>query len=562
MRNENDLRRALNAGLSPAALSPSDRQKLLLSIRGGKTMIKKRFVPVLALILVLLSLTALAVSNWESIKGYLDTVRGMEAAGELARWSDEDKLKLLSAMNDAGLIEGDERLTVAFDETKPLAERAAQADAIISERYGAGYFDRHAIEDVELPLAKLDESEQQAYEAWNEENLLKYYNPDEIEESIDETRLYYETAKLLTASGRFPRELVREVKVSGEYREDERDRRWVVTVSIDEQLYREAVGNAEKISDFDSEKYAYRQDGMLCFRYFLDEGGYFLGKDDLSDVGLCERLTLDEALPIAEQALLMRIDQLESIDELRKLTLESFYGDSSVYDTEGGRFRTACCFLYRDAEGEGVYLVDIDALTGEVLTVYDYAAKDALREKERTWLADIREQLRAAGVSDDLNDASKQYIWSWSVEEKAAWSSVARPIVLGYIEEHPEVKSYLADHDWNNLFALTRFAYGVPDEKAISQEKAYEIACAESLRMGANERYLKDSTNITYFYDVSVPERPLWKVRIGVTYGAMDLDHPYVSTMPFGYFTVIHAYTGEVLGAYPAEVNTEMKDLV
>ncbi len=568
MRNENEVRRALDAGLSPIALSPLDEKKLLLNMKGEKTMIKKKFVPILVFVLVLfLSLTALAVSNWESVRDYLDTVRGMDAAGELARWSDEDKLKLLSAMIDADLVAQDERLKIATDETKPLAERAAQADAIISERYGAKYFDRYTVEEIELPLVELGETEKQAFEAWNEESLMSLYNPDAVVESIDETRLYYETAKLLTASGRFPAELIREVKVSGEYKEDER--RWVVTVSIDEALYNEKTAGAARISDFDSEHYSFKQDGMLCFRYFLDEGGYFLGKDDLSYTGLRERLTLDEALPLAEEALLMRFN-LESIDELRKLQFESFYGDSSVYDTEGGRFRTACCYLYRDDEGNGVYLADIDALTGEVLSVTDYAAEDAMREKEKAWIGEIRELLKAAGVSDDLLNTKKQYIWEWSIEEKAAWSAVARPIVLKFISDHPEYKKYLFDpdptngrsKDWNNLISLTQFAYGVPGDQVISQEEAFKIAYDKSLDMGANKRYLDDSRHITYFYDVTDPARPVWKVRIGVTYGAMDLDHPYVSTMPFGYFTVIDAHTGEVVTAFPWEVGTDMKDLV
>lgn len=564
MRNENDLRRALQGALEPLSLSQLDEQRLLFAMKERKPMMKKRWMPVLAFALILmLSLTALAVSNWESVRDYLNTVRGMDASGELARWSDADKLKLLSAMKEAGLVAQDERLEIAFDETRPLNERAAQAHALIAERYGDQYFDRHTIENIELPLAALDEEDQKAYTEWNEQSLAALYDPDAAHEGIDETRLYYETAKLLTASGNFPTEMIRKVDVSGEYKEEER--RWVVTVSIDEALYNESMRDAARTTDFDSEKYSFKQDGRLCFRYFLDEGGYFLGKDDLSYTGLKERLTIEEAQKLAEEALMMRLN-IESIDTLRALNVYASYSDSQVYDTEGGRFRTACTYLYRDAAGNGLYLVDIDALTGEVLTAVDYAAEQAQREAGLACVEEIRTLLAEAGVSGDLYNADREYFWHWTVDEKAAWSSVARPIVRKYINEHPDFKEYLLSEDalgeWDNLISLTQYAYGVPSAQAIPQAEAYRIAFDESLKMGANRRYLEDSQGVTYFYDVTDPARPLWKVRISVSFGASDYDHPYVDTMPIGYFTVIDALTGEIVHAMPWGISTDMKDVV
>ena len=51
---------------------------------------------ILAIILIILAATvAVAVTNWDSLKHYFETVRMMETTGELARWSDEDKVKLL-----------------------------------------------------------------------------------------------------------------------------------------------------------------------------------------------------------------------------------------------------------------------------------------------------------------------------------------------------------------------------------------------------------------------------------------------------------------------------------
>ena len=87
----------------------------------------------------------------------------MNAAGGSARWSNNDKLKLLTAMHDASIVEPDESPNNAMDESNPLPERTAIADEIIALRYGADYFDSDTIERIELSLMEQSPSILQEY---------------------------------------------------------------------------------------------------------------------------------------------------------------------------------------------------------------------------------------------------------------------------------------------------------------------------------------------------------------------------------------------------------------
>lgn len=117
----------------------------------------------IVLVLALLANTALAATNWETLRPYFEQMRGMNAAGESARWSNNDKLKLLTAMDDASIVEPDASPNYAMDESNPLPERTAIADEIIALRYGADYFDSDTIERIELSLMEQSPSILQEY---------------------------------------------------------------------------------------------------------------------------------------------------------------------------------------------------------------------------------------------------------------------------------------------------------------------------------------------------------------------------------------------------------------
>lgn len=101
-------------------------QRIMNQERTKKHVMKK--IPgrlVIAIILLLQTATALALTNWETLAKYFEKTRSMATSGELDRYSEEDQLKLLSAMIEAGLVNQDDpRLITALDEKLSVQERA------------------------------------------------------------------------------------------------------------------------------------------------------------------------------------------------------------------------------------------------------------------------------------------------------------------------------------------------------------------------------------------------------------------------------------------------------
>ena len=153
----------------------------------------------------------------------------MDQSGELARWSDEDNLKLLSAMARAGLIDSeDESLKAAMNEALPLLERAQAAEKLITARYGAEYFDSHTIEQIEFPEEQRSEDERQEYAVWNAQENQKALLQTAL--PITQTRTWRDTMDMLTEIGEFPAAMLRQVRVESAY--DEAELRWRVVARI------------------------------------------------------------------------------------------------------------------------------------------------------------------------------------------------------------------------------------------------------------------------------------------------------------------------------------------
>ena len=532
---------------------------------GEKKVIKKQTGRlVLAVVLIVaLATAALALGNWETLKTYFEAVRGMESTGELARWSAEDKIKLARAMAEAGIVtEDDARLQAALDEDKPLSQRGEAADALISQRYGPDYFDSYTLEQLELLQAGLSPTDQTAYGQWSEDYWARWSQKEK--QPLTESRIYLATMNNLTEVGDFPRELLREVKVSGAWEEGEG--LYAVTASIDKQTYR-AAQRPGSLSLFDTHALEPEEGDTLSFRFWLDEYGAFLGIYDPNAPENRAEITLREAQVIAEKALSVRL----GVDEKTRqaLPLRSSCGEGNEYVLEEGRFRAVCAFIWGEEE-DPRYFVDIDAQTGRVIQAFDWRESQTMKEKEKAWLDEIRALLRQAGVSDTLYNQEQVYFWRWPLEQKAAWSKTARPLIERYLAEHDEFTGYLEDllakrysqSNWPNLIALTQYAYGIPGEDALTQEKAFEIAREAALQAGAKQSDVDDSEGHNFYYDVTDPNQPLWKVLVSTMFPADDPAHPYDPKAPWGYFAVIDATTGELLKLQIRTVNTPMRELV
>ncbi len=569
---KNKIQQAMNytlSGLSPDAFL-AERVIGRAQTHHGEKIMKKKLSGslVFALILTIVLVTgAFAFTNWDKLRGYFEAVRVMDTEGVLARWSDEDKIKLLSAMAEAGIVSPDEeRVKIALDDARPLAERASAANDIITQRYGEDYFDSHTVEQMEFPEAERSPEEQESFGQWSQAYWRQWGDDSQQKRPLTEGRIYRATMNNLTEVGEFPRSLIRDVQVTNAW--DDKEQVYLVTASIKKDIYLASKQGPDQASLFDPGFMGYESGDSFCFQFWLDKYGAFLGIKDPHSPEARAKLSLEEAQPIAEKALKVRLNV--DAETLNNLPLRAFFSDSGEYISEEGRFRAACTFIW-GPEGDARYMVDIDAQTGRVIQAFDWHETNTMMEKEKQWMAELKDLVREAGASETLTNQQGQYIWNWSLAERAAWSQVARPVVHRYLADHPDFAQYLEDvlalrygrsSDWPNLISLTQHAYGTPDDQAISQEKAFERARAVALERGANQRYVDDNKSHTFFYDVTDPARPLWKVLVSLSFGDGDAAHPYIATAPLGYFVVMDAHTGEVIRVVERTLNTDIRDIV
>lgn len=190
-----------------------------------------------------------------------------------------------------------------------------------------------------------------------------------------------------------------------------------------------------------------------------------------------------------------------------------------------------------------------EPMTGEKLVVDDTNREYVLEDRLR------RALYQAAGETEDKTIHQPLYIkndtvyfMDWTLEEKAEYSRTVKPRIDRFLAEHPEDAEYYLAQDRNRQYtivayyiATTRHAYGLPDEKAIPREQAFDLACqaVHAQYRTAVER-LK-SGKVCVYYDVTDPDHPLWKFEIDILNTALDLNSPY------RFFAALDAYTGEIV---------------
>ena len=207
---------------------------------------------------------------------------------------------------------------------------------------------------------------------------------------------------------------------------------------------------------------------------------------------------------------------------------------------------------------------DWNQLTGRKLVA------DASPEMEKLlWAHDMQDALRRAMGDDSGNgwhfnwNEKGEYFYHWSLEEKAAYSRKNKPLIDQFLLENPEYAEMLQKRYDNGesgfpvYYETTRHAYGLPDEKSISQEKARELGYQAILdRLNAPKEKLDQAWAVNVYYDVTDPEKPLWKFFFNTTTDETGPDEAW------GYFVSIHAYSGKVEACYERWVGMPMIDLM
>lgn len=257
--------------------------------------------------------------------------------------------------------------------------------------------------------------------------------------------------------------------------------------------------------------------GGSCTEYYqtADEQIYSIiassvGIKDLSTIELVEQHDYDIS---RENAIDAGIGGLTEVINLP-------YEKVKCFETEAYFFSS----IELDDWKEPVWLVlfrdESDQIVYKSLVAYDGCHIDICAYGEEFFRKKrIRKPL--GSYEEELNEEGKHF-YEWSVQEKAEFSQ----IWIGKVEEYQKQNPYYKGDD-HSFWIWTRHRYGIPDQKAISQEKALQIAI-QRVKSEFGEEVSGEQTY--YFYDVTIPERPEWRL-------AVDTE----------FFVTIDPYTGEVL---------------
>lgn len=125
------------------------------------------------------------------------------------------------------------------------------------------------------------------------------------------------------------------------------------------------------------------------------------------------------------------------------------------------------------------------------------------------------------GMTEGFFNAAGDYYYSWTLEEKAAFYEVWGPIANAYEESQPYFHG-----SGNTVWEWTRNASGLPDDKAISQSVAIQIAL-DAIENCFGDQLSADEVHV--FYYITNPEKPEWRIATATR------------------FVTISAYTGEIM---------------
>lgn len=111
----------------------------------------------------------------------------------------------------------------------------------------------------------------------------------------------------------------------------------------------------------------------------------------------------------------------------------------------------------------------------------------------------------------------------WSLEAKAAFSREIRPM-MAEAERKGELKQYFTEEGvviaGGDLPLYTAYAYGLPGPEDIPREEALEKAKqALTDACGISRQTLEGAASVSVYFDVTDPDKPLWKFFFGPNWG-------------------------------------------
>lgn len=149
---------------------------------------------------------------------------------------------------------------------------------------------------------------------------------------------------------------------------------------------------------------------------------------------------------------------------------------------------------------------------------------------------------------------SAWYGGTMTIEEKAARADQWRPVVEQWLKDYP----YSA-HSLGLAYDVTiRQTFGIPDDQAISQEQAEQIARTYAQHLGLSERFA-DLRKCAVNYLVTDPQKPVWRILVKAPNITSEEKKKYrgIDESVFkAYVVEVHAYTGDVTFATTVDADT------
>lgn len=142
--------------------------------------------------------------------------------------------------------------------------------------------------------------------------------------------------------------------------------------------------------------------------------------------------------------------------------------------------------------------------TGEL-----YESVESMLERMRT----MRPATNIYQAMDAYSEkANLKAFWDWPLELKADYSKEINPMVKSILDSGDLSDLMFDGRVPNSVIAQSTFIYGLPGDKDISQNRAFELA-ARAIRetYGLDEETLALYKLVSTFFDITNPEKPLWK---------------------------------------------------
>lgn len=514
--NMKKVQKALNQDAAFIQPNPYLAQRVLNAANaecygnGGIVVKKKLSIGfVAAFILMLSTVTALAIG----LANYFGGFAALEDTyGEYEQWPSSAKVELVKLMSDSGVLS--EHEASLWGRTNE-SDRQEVADEVLAMHYeGMTYIDTYNAMTRELgPI-----------EMWSDENralytsILQQYGKYGMDWPIyvvpSETDVTREEAigiarKSVLAMFSLEEAQLNEMSVDAIFSIDPYN---TVGAPSDEPFWEINFGYG------------------LAYRIYMTRTGEMLGVSGPMTEFYRWGCEIDEGAKEAKVSSNCASTDV-AIDEAKSALGEIMNIPYTSLDTMEVTAKFIYCDLYCNGE-EPVWLItwsDHGEVKWNVLLGFDGSYIDAepagklfdCVNRQYETLADIwRKRCSELGMTEHFMNSKGEYYYAWSLEEKAAFSTVWVPIVNEYALNHPYFEGA-----GSGVWEWTRNVNGMPDSKAITQDDAVGIAL-----MAIKER-LGDELNaddVNVFYIVTNPEQPEWRIASATR------------------FVIIDAYTGEV----------------